>query len=312
MPRKTNRPPTKKVSSNGKYNLLILAGFLVVVTGLVGGLATIKPKKEEPKILAEVIVKETEISSKNLPLPPLSSKSVFVEELETGKVLLAINEKDPALPASTTKIATALVAMSHYDPQIILTVGDVRQINGQKMKLFTGEKITVENLLYGLLVFSANDAAEVLSQSYPGGKANFVSAMKQLAKDLGLENTNFTNPQGYDDYLHFSSSEDLVKLAKYAMQNPTFAKMVGTKNYRVTNADATVTHNVSSTNDLLSQMPGVLGVKTGWTENSKEDLVTLYEKDSRKILMAVLGSSDRFGETKKIIEWIFENYEWRE
>lgn len=297
-------------TTKDKNSILVLSGILIILAGIFGGLASIQTEKEEPKISAQTLMKKPEIISKGITPPPLSSKSIFAQDLENGKVLLAVNEKEPALPASTTKIATALVAMSHYEPKAVLTVGAIK-VYGQKMKLFQGEQITVENLLYGLLVFSANDAAETLAQNYPGGKENFVAVMNQLAKEQGLENTNFTNPQGFDEYLHFSSSEDLVKLSAYALQNPTFAKMVRTKNYPVTNVDATVIHKVSSTNDLLGNMPGVFGVKTGWTENSGEDLVTFYEKDGHKVLMSVLGSQDRFGETKKILEWIFENYEWK-
>lgn len=302
--------PRTPQKTHGKYNLLILSGLLVVVASVLGGLTTTQPT-EELKVLAEAIQKPIEIVEKNIPLPQLSSKSIFAMDLETKKVLLAVNEKEPLLPASTTKIATALVAMAHYKPEVVLTAVDVKKIDGQKMGLFTGEQITVENLLYGLLVFSGNDAAETLAQNYPGGKQNFVAVMNQIAKNQDLQNTNFTNPQGYDEYLHFSSSEDLVTLSLYAMENPVFAKMVGTKNYSVTNVDGKIIHKVSSTNDLLGSMPGVLGVKTGWTENSGEDLVTLYEKDGHRVLMAVLGSSDRFGETKKILEWIFQNYEWK-
>ncbi len=303
MPRTPQKP-------DGKYNLLILSGLLVVVAAVVGGLTTSKPV-EEPKVLAEAIQKPIEIVEKNVPLPQLSSKSIFAMDLETKKVLLAVNEKEPSLPASTTKIATAIVAMAHYKPEEILTAGNVKEIDGHKMGLFFGEQITVENLLYGLLVFSGNDAAEVLAENYPGGKQNFVAVMNQIAKNQDLQNTNFTNPQGYDEYLHFSSSEDIVKLSLYALENPVFAKMVGTKNYKVTNIDGSVIHQVSSTNKLLGNMPGVLGVKTGWTENSGEDLVTLYEKDGHRVLMSVLGSQDRFGETKKILEWVFQNYEWK-
>ncbi|MEK7521818.1 MAG: serine hydrolase [Patescibacteria group bacterium] len=300
--------PQKKQTTN--FNVLTLSSILLVTTSVVGGLASIQPKEELKTLKDTPQVMKIEILEKNLPLPALNSKSVYAKDLETGKILLAINEKEPALPASTTKIATALVAMSYYDLKTVLTVGDIKKVEGQKMKLLQGERITVENLLYGLLVFSGNDAAEVLAQNYPGEKSNFVVVMNQISRDQGLGNTHFTNPQGYDEYLHFSSSEDLVKLSEYAMKNPNFAKIVGTKNYVVASVDGAITHEVASTNDLLKSMPGILGVKTGWTENSGEDLVTLYEKDKHRILMSVLGSSDRFGETKKILEWIFQNYEW--
>ena len=308
MAKKT--PP--KNSSKEKNTLLLFSGTMLVLMYFVGHLATydIKEKIPPKQVLAVTTeINLPELKNPSLPPPTLSAKSAYAIDLKTKKVLFAQNEREPALPASTTKIATAMVALSHYKPTDVLTIGKI-SIDGQKMNLVEGEQITAQDLLYGLLVFSANDAAEALAQSYPGGRVNFINAMNQLARNLSLEKTNFTNPSGVDEYLHFSSAYDLVKLADYGIKDPLFSQIVSTEKYKAYSTDRKIVHEMKNINELLGEMPGVLGVKTGWTENSGEDLVTLYEKNGNKILMSVLGSTDRFGETKEVLEWITQNYFW--
>lgn len=243
--------------------------------------------------------------------PVVSAQSVMAVDLVSGVTLY---EKDPnkaLLPASTTKILTALVALDTYEPEQVLKVGRI-SVEGQKMGLVTGEEIKFIDLLNGLLIFSANDAAEVLAQNHRGGRALFVGLMNKKVKDLGLTNSHFTNPVGLDDGAQYSTTRDLVIIAKYAMQNPTFAEIVGTKEKIVKSIDNRFTHRLSNINKLLGEVDGVKGVKTGWTENARENLVTYIERDNRKVMTVVLGSSDRFGETKELIEWIFSNYTWQE
>ena len=243
--------------------------------------------------------------------PILSAQAALAIDLDSGVSLYEKNPETPMLPASTTKIMTALVAMDYYPPETVLTVGKIR-VEGQKMGLVFGEKIKVKDLLLGLLVYSANDAAEVLAQNFPGGKEMFVLAMNLKAKELGLKKTHFTNPTGLDGENHVSTAKDLIRLADYAMQKKDFAKMVGIKETVVKSVDGKIKHRLANINQLLGEVPGVLGVKTGWTENARENLVTYLEKDGRRLLIVVLGSQDRFGETKELIDWIFGNYEWKE
>lgn len=295
-------------------NFLIIVSSTLAIAIMVGTLISspraVQPVKQE--VLGEQAAPHipTPELKPNATPPVVSAKSYYAIDLKTGNLLLIKNEEEPALPASTTKMATALVAMSYYHEGDVLTVGDIK-VEGHKMGLVPGEQITVKNLLYGLLVFSGNDAAEVLAQNYPGGRENFVTSMNQLAKKLELKNTHFTNPVGLDEYLHFSSAKDLVKLAQYGMENPLFAQIVATKDYQITNVDGKIVHKVENTNELIEKMPGIIGVKTGWTENSGQDLVTLYEHNGHKVMLSVLGSSDRFGETKTILDWIFDNYQWK-
>jgi D-alanyl-D-alanine carboxypeptidase len=243
--------------------------------------------------------------------PILSSQSVMAVDLTSGVTLY---EKDPnkaLLPASTTKIVTALVALDTYEENQVLKVGRV-SIEGQKMGLVMGEEMKFIDLLNGLLIYSANDAAEVLAQNHPGGRALFIGLMNKKVKDLGLTNTHFTNPVGLDDGAQYSTTRDLVVVSKYAMKNPIFKEIVGTKEKTVYSTDGKLIHRLTNINKLLGTVPGVMGVKTGWTENARENLVTYVERDSKKVIIVVLGSSDRFGETKELIDWIFDSYSWEE
>jgi len=241
--------------------------------------------------------------------PTLSAQSVMAVDLISGVTLY---EKDPnkaLLPASTTKIVTALVALDTYELNQVLKVGMVR-VEGQKMGLVTGEEIMFSDLLNGLLIYSANDAAEVLASNHPGGRELFISLMNKKVNDLGLTNTHFSNPVGLDNGAQFTTTRDLVVVSKYAMKNPVFAGIVGTKEKIVKSVDGRFTHRLTNLNKLLGNVEGVIGVKTGWTENARENLVTEVNRGEKKVMIVVLGSSDRFGETTELINWIYENYSW--
>lgn len=241
--------------------------------------------------------------------PLIYAKSALVVDLGTGKALYQKNPEDPVFPASTTKIITAMVTLDSYDLDQTVIVSKI-SVDGQKMGLKIGEKISVENLLYGLLVYSANDAAEALAANYPGGRDIFIAAMNVKAKELGLSASLFTNPTGLDHMGQVTTATDLVRASVVAMENPIFAKIVATKEITVNSIDGVYSHKLTNINKLLGVVDGVLGVKTGFTEEARENLVTYLERDGRKIMLVLLGSSDRFGETKKLIVWIFENYHW--
>lgn len=261
-------------------------------------------KKEYPSVPA---------ISKDATFPIFSAQGVLAVDLTSGVTLFEKDADKALLPASTTKIVTALVAMDAFNKDDVIEIGNIA-IEGQKMGLKKGEKIKVSDLLYGLLVYSANDAAEALTQNYSGGKEGFVLAMNNFAKSLHLENTNFTNPSGLDGGGNHivSTARDLIRISSYAMKNSDFAKIVATKEITVKSIDGKIAHKLTNVNELLGKVPGVLGVKTGWTESARENLVTYIERDNHKIMIAVLGSQDRFGETKELITWIFANYSWQE
>jgi D-alanyl-D-alanine carboxypeptidase len=243
--------------------------------------------------------------------PVLSAQGALAVDLDSGVSLYEKNPDSPLLPASTTKIVTALVSLDTYQLDQILTVGKI-SVDGQKMGLYQGEQLSFENLLYGLLVYSANDAAEVLAQDYPGGYDAFIAAMNVKAKDLSMVNSHFDNPVGLDTDNQHSTARDLVRVSEIAMRNPEFAKIVGTEEITFSDVSGKAKYNLKNINELLGSVPGVLGVKTGWTENARENLVTYINRDGHKVMIALLGSQDRFGETKELIDWIFANYQWNE
>lgn len=247
----------------------------------------------------------------SISFPVLSAQGALAVDLDSGVSLYEKNPDAPLLPASTTKIVTALVSLDTYSLDQVLTVGKV-SVDGQKMGLFQGEQMKFENLLYGLLVYSANDAALVLAQDYPDGYDAFISAMNAKAKDLSMTNSHFDNPVGLDTDNQRSTARDLIRASEVAMRDPEFAKIVGTKSVSVTDVTGKITYNLNNINELVGSVPGVMGVKTGWTENARENLVTYIVRNGHKVMVAVLGSQDRFGETKELIDWIFTNYQWTE
>lgn len=251
------------------------------------------------------------VNISNIPAPQLTAQGAIVVDVKSQAVLYEKNASERFFPASTTKIATALVSFNHYKLDDILTVKDLVS-EGKTMGLVLGEKMTVENLLYGTLVHSANDAAYVLADNYPGGVEKFVDQTNRLAEEIGLEDTHFTNPVGFDTANHYTTAKDLSKMAKYALQNKTFSKIVGTKSITVSDVSYSRFHPLENVNELLGNLKGVSGVKTGFTKEGGEILVTEVVRGGREVLFVILKSQDRFDETKKMIEWVLSNFVWKD
>lgn len=244
-----------------------------------------------------------------LSAPPFSAISVLIQDLESGKLLFTKDPNKKVPIASTTKIMTALVAVSSFKPNEVFTVPDLSSISGSAMGLRSGEQLTFRSLLYGLLLNSGNDAAYTMAANFPGGALSFVEKMNQTAKELGLVDTHFNNSAGYDNPSHYSSAFDLAKIAALAVTDYQIARIVATRETSVASVDKTVIHQLKNLNKLLD-VPGVKGIKTGTTPAAKENLIGLVERDNHQILTVVLGSDDRFNETQKLIDWTFTNFIW--
>lgn len=252
-------------------------------------------------------------------VPMLTAKAALVLDVDSSALIFGKDEKTTLLPASTVKIMTALVALDNYGLEDILTVQQVKSF-GQDMELVMGEKMTFKNLLAGLLVFSANDAAWVLAQNYPGGEGEFIKAMNNKAKDLHLENTYFANPSGVnsderDKFLadfSYTTAIDLARLSAEALKNPIFQELVATKQVTVADVTGKLRHPLVNLNELLGRVEGVKGIKTGWTEDAQGCLVAYTERNGQRVISVVLGSPDRFGESKKLIDWVFTNFRWQD
>ncbi len=242
-------------------------------------------------------------------VPSTTASGVITKDLSTGKVLFEKNSHHKLPIASTTKIMTALVAAEHFKPDDILEVKDISLVSGSTMGLKLGEKITFKDLLYGMLLNSGNDAAFTIANNYPGGLSAFVVSMNKKSQQLNLQNTHFSNPAGFDDVNHFSSAFDLSVIAEEASKNQSILNVVGTKQSIVSSVDGSLIHNLKNINALLG-VDGVIGFKTGYTPAARENLVTLIQRDHGRVLIVVLGSGDRFGETEKLIKWVDSNFIW--
>lgn len=244
-------------------------------------------------------------------VPPVSSHAVVIQDIESKTMIYSKNPDTLLLPASITKVMTALVALDHWnDLDTVIEVKNEDRAIGQTIELQKGEHITLKNILYGLLVHSGNDAALAIADNYPGGYVAFVTAMNQKAQSLHLDHTTFKNPSGVEQYGHVTTARDLAVLAAYAIQNPTILDMVQTKQVTITDITGSITHTLTTTNELLGKVAGLKGLKTGWTTNAGECLVSYVERDGHGVIIVVLGSRDRFGETAELIDWTYTHHNW--
>lgn len=238
----------------------------------------------------------------------VSARSFVVMDFDSGQ-LIAFREKDEKLlPASLTKMITSLVILDNYslDQKIdILNKYEVGKIMGIK----PGTQMSIENLLYGLLVHSANDAAYAVSYDYNlHHNQTFIDAMNQKASQLGLSDTNFVNFDGEEDEGHYSTAKDLALLARFFLKNPVLSEMIKVEKIIVKDEQGN-DYWLESTNELLKE-DGFGGVKTGWTEQAGECFAGLYEQGDHKLITVVLGSKNRFEDTKSLVNQVMNNFAW--
>ncbi len=243
------------------------------------------------------------------PPPAITAQAAVVVDGETGRVLYDVNARQRRAPASTTKIMTALLAIEHGDlGRIVVSDVDATTMVGSSvMGLRPGVPITMEDLLYGLMLPSGNDAAVLLANNVAGSVPAFVDEMNRKAQELGLTDTRFVNPHGLDDPNHYSSAYDLAWLARYAMREPEFAKIVNTQTWRLAPPS---NYDLTNGNSLLKSYAGADGVKIGWTEAAGWTLVASAQRNGRRLFVTVLNSTDRNADATALLDWAFANYSW--
>lgn len=211
----------------------------------------------------------------------VSAASAILMDADTGEVLYEKNAERRMLIASTTKIMTALITIEYGGLRDIVTVKQEHMAEGSSMYLKPGEELTVEALLYGLMLCSGNDAALALAD-HCGGTEQFVSRMNETARRIGMENTSFANPNGLDDEVHYSTARDLALLAAYAADNPTFMRICST-------SDAAVgSRTMTNHNKLLRRLDGCVGMKTGYTKAAGRTLVSCVRRDGHCLVAVTL------------------------
>lgn len=233
-------------------------------------------------------------------LPNISAESAIIMD-ETSHVFMY--QKNTYLrlsPASTTKMMTALVGLSYFHPHDVLTVKKLIDTQGSGMDFFLGEKLTFDNVLKAALIYSANDAATVIAQNYPGGQQAFVTAMNKKAQAMHLWNTHFGDPDGLDDTQDYTTAQDLIEIAAQAMKNPLFASIVDIPTTTIVSVDGKNSYPINNRNILLGY-DGINGIKTGYTDEAGEVLATSVLKNGHTFYIIVMKSNDRFADTKKLL-----------
>lgn len=237
--------------------------------------------------------------------PNISAKAAVVMDNDSKVILFAKNPKLLFSMASTTKIMTALVAMDYYKLDDILTV-KTTGVGGITM-FKEGQRILFKDLLFAMLLPSSNDAALTLAQNYSGGEKAFINKMNEYARLLRLFNTSFADPAGLLDELNHTTPIELARLTSVALRNKLFAQIISTKHKIISDADGLFSYSIFNLNKLLG-IDGINGVKTGFTDEAGQVLVTSKKTtDGHTIIAVVMNSEDRFLDTKKLLDYVSNN-----
>lgn len=231
----------------------------------------------------------------------VSAQSYCLMECDSGQITLQSNAKLRLPMASTTKIMTAILAIENMPLKKVVTVSsDACGIEGSSIYLCKDERLTAEELLYALMLESANDAACAIAIEVGGSVEQFVEMMNNKADELGLENTHFSNPHGLSAKEHYTTAEDLARLMCYCMKNKAFADITSTKRLSLEGSDDSYSRLLINHNKLLGTFDGITGGKTGYTKESGRCLVTFCERDGIKLCAVTLNAPDDWNDHKNL------------
>jgi D-alanyl-D-alanine carboxypeptidase len=251
----------------------------------------------------------TPLGDATLP-PEVSARAAAVVDFDSGLVLYDKNAYQPLPPASLTKILTALVTLQHVDPRTrVIARFSPEELDPDStvMGLSLGEELTVEDLLYGLMLPSGNDAAVVLANVVGGSQASFAALMNRFASANGLSATTFVNAHGLHDSAHRTSAYDIAQIARLAMRDPRFQQIVRAPSWTVRGSR---TYTVANKNAFLAAYRGADGVKIGWTEEAGATIVASAARDGRRVLVALFDTGDRVSESRALMDWAFAGFRW--
>lgn len=247
----------------------------------------------------------------------VSAESAVLIDALSGRILYE-KEPDKRLPmASTTKIMTAIVALEAGVAldKVFKIPKEVTGVEGSSIYLRENERFTLEDLIYAVLLNSANDAAEAVAVCVAGNVANFAVMMNDKVKELNLKNTNFTNPHGLDDALHYTSAYDLAKISAYALKNDKFREITSTKKRVIypKNEDGSDSNEgarfLRNHNRMLNSYQGAIGVKTGFTKRSGRCLSSAAERDNVRLVAVTINAPSDWSDHTKMLDYGFENYQ---
>ncbi len=237
-------------------------------------------------------------------LPPVTAPAALLAGGDASQPLADKNAHERRAMASTTKIMTALLVLERASLDDAVSISPTALVGESSMGLQAGEVVTVEDLLWGLLLPSGNDAAVALAEHIAGSEADFVALMNERAVQLGLTDTHFANPHGLDAPEHTSSAYDLWRLAEAALEYPVFQQIVSSGSHTAAG------RQLINGNELLDRYPGADGVKTGTTQAAGQSLVASVTRDGHRTLVVVLGSEDRYADATAIYDHYFASFRW--
>lgn len=259
------------------------------------------------KLIQETIQTSTSTNG----MPKIDSRYAVVLDRKSKAVLCGKKEEARTKMASTTKIMTALIVIENTNLSNIVEVSKkAAATGGSTLKLRAGDKVSVQDLLYGLMLRSGNDAAVALAEYVAGSVPEFAKLMNEKAQELGLTNTHFETPHGLDSEGHYTTPYELALLADYALNNKVFANIVKIKSCNITING--INRTIGNTNELLGNLDGVYGVKTGFTNGAGRCLVTAIKRGDLDVICVVLGADTkkiRTMDSIKLIEYTFANFE---
>ena len=239
----------------------------------------------------------------------VESQAETVVEVTSGRVLYAKNEQKSVPMASTTKILTAIIIIEDCDLNNIVTIPEKAVgVEGSSIYLVANEKISIKDLLYGLMLQSGNDCAVALALYHSGTVEAFAEEMNLRARSIGALNSNFMNPHGLPDNKHFTTAFDLAIIAAYALHNSVFSEIVSTNTHTIEDGGCGYVRVLHNKNKMLSQYDGANGVKTGYTQAAGRCLVTSATRNGMQLVSVVLNSPDMYERSKEILDQCFAEY----
>lgn len=270
---------------------------------------TLEPAK---KTLSDTPVSTEQIIKLDSSRPAIQGKSALVADLNSDTILYQKNSLKAFPIASLTKLMTALIIIQeHQLDEIVQIDTKSTQVGGSVIGLQSNQKITIEDLLKGLLIQSGNDAAIALAINNSSTVEAFVQKMNKAALDLNLQNTSFANPMGFDDSENFSTAQDLYTLAKKIYDYPEIQKIVNTKSETIYSTDKKISHNLNSTNLILNNYLNIGGLKTGTTSQAGGCFIGITKNTKNPKIAIILGSNDRFLDTKVMLDWAQNTYKYK-
>jgi D-alanyl-D-alanine carboxypeptidase (penicillin-binding protein 5/6) len=294
--------------------------LLVVVVGLVArGIMLLPPADAGAALDATPTPQPTSILSPTAtphppsPAPTIHAAGAIMMDLDDGRVLFKAHENDELPMASTTKIMTALIALKRGKLNQPITIGADAVAEGlgdnSHMGVSQGEVLSLEDMLYGLLLPSGDDAAVAIADAIGGSEANFVAMMNAEARIMGLTHTHYINPDGLDEKGHYTSASDLLKLTRRALAIPEFALIINTVEHKIPATSQHRAYDLFTTNALIDNYPGADGVKTGTTPAAGYCLVFSATRNSGQLVGVLLGDPNdrtRFLDAQALLDWGFQ------